>query len=78
MTTEQRLMEMQDRIKDCREKSARLRGQLEQLMQQLKAEGCNSIDEAESVIKKEEKKIITLQTQLDKEMKKLEEDYQWD
>ena len=72
-----KLQKMQRQIKENQEEAAELRGQKTQLMKQLHAEGCESLEEAESMIADLSEKIESLQEELQKGIRKLEEGYQW-
>lgn len=78
MTPEEiKLKDMMKQVQDKKEKTAELRGRKTQLLKQLEAEGCETVEDAEKIIAQEEKKIQKAQIQLEKEMKKLEEDFVW-
>lgn len=78
MSDEKRIKEMLKTIKQSREEIAQLKGQEIQILNQLKAEGCETIEQATDLIAELSEKRSVYKKELDKIMEKLETDYTWE
>lgn len=56
---------------------AELRGQKAQLLKQMEEQGCLDFDDLEPEITKQERQLRRLDKVLEKEMEKLQNDYDW-
>jgi predicted nuclease with TOPRIM domain len=72
----QDLMELKDQIEEAKAKTSELKGHQTALMKQLKDDWkCNSVEEAEVLVKKMDKQITDLDKQIAKGLQELEENY---
>jgi peptidoglycan hydrolase CwlO-like protein len=76
MMTKTDLLALKDQVTDAKSNVASMKGKLEYLMSQLKeTHSCNTIEEAESKIKKYDARIKKLDEQIQKATQELEEKY---
>jgi len=78
MNPEKKIKDMTRKLADRREEVAGLKGEQQQILKQLQAEGCATVEEAESEAEKEQKKGEKLRSKLNTELAKLEKDYGWE
>lgn len=74
----EKLIKMKEMIDQAKTKSAELGGQLKSQMKTLQDEfGFKSLKDAEDGLKKMDKDLVKMETELDKGVAKLEKDYEW-
>jgi hypothetical protein len=78
MSITEKLLSMKEQINTAKTNKAKEEGKLEELDKRLVDEfEVTGIDEAKKLLAKMEKEMETKQTQLDKGLQKLEDDYEW-
>ena len=73
----QKLNSMKKKTDEAKQKKARKEGQYEELLKTLKSYNCNTIEEAEKVIRETMKDKEVKEKQLLQGIKELEENYDW-
>ena len=76
MKAEKRLLQLKQNIEDFKEKKAQAKGAMKQLTQKLEeAFNCSTIEELKAKEKEIHKQLDKLETKMEKQMAKLEEEY---
>ncbi len=74
---ESELLRLKQQIDDAKSQTAELKGHQSALMKQLKDDWkCNSVEEAEKLVKKMDREISDLNAKIEEGTKELEEKYQ--
>ena len=74
-TPEARLLELSQAVDEAKAEKARLEGRKEELVKQLKALGCSSLEEAQKKLSESNAEVARLETELDGRLTKLEKVY---
>ena len=78
-TTEERLLEMRQKIDEAKDEVNRLEGRKEHLFQQLEEEwDCETLEEAEQVLEELEEEIEQLDNKITQGIEELEEKYEFE
>ena len=77
MSSEQKIQEMIKKVTKRKTELAELRGEKTQILKQIQEEGCETLEDIEKEIDKEERKIKKLSTQIEADVVSLESDYDW-
>ncbi len=75
--SEQKIAEMIKKVAKRKTELAELRGEKTQILKQMKDEGCETAEDIEQGIAKEEKKIKKLTAEIETAVETLEADYDW-
>ena len=75
--SEQKIADMIKKVAKRKTELAELRGEKTQILKQMKDEGCETADDIEREISKEERKIKKLGDEIEAAVEKLESDYDW-
>ena len=75
--SEQKIAEMVKKVAKRKTELAELRGEKTQILKQMKDEQCETLEDIEKEIAKEERKIKKLSTQIETDVASLEADYNW-
>jgi hypothetical protein len=74
---EQKIQDMIKKVAKRKTELAELRGEKTQIQKQMKDEGCETAEDIEREIAKEERKIKKLGDEIEKAVESLEADYDW-
>ena len=75
--SEQKIQEMVRKVAKRKTELAELRGEKTQILKQMKDEGCETLEDIEKEISKEDRKIKKLSSQIEADVASLEVDYDW-
>jgi hypothetical protein len=75
--SEQKIADMIKKVAKRKTELAELRGQKTQIQKQMQEEGCETAEDIELEIAKEEKKIKKLNSEIETAVENLENDYDW-
>ena len=74
---EQKIQDMLKKVAARKTELAELRGEKTQILKQMKDEGCETQEDIDREIQKEERKIKKLTGQIEADVAALEADYDW-
>ena len=77
MMSEQKIQDMIKKVAKRKTELAELRGEKTQIQKQMKDEGCETMEDIEREITKEDRKIQKLDAEIEKAVADLEKDYDW-
>ena len=75
--SEQKIQEMVRKVAKRKTEVAELRGEKTQIIKQMQEEGCETLEDIEKEIIKEERKVKKLSTQIEAGLADLEKDFDW-
>jgi len=75
--SEQKIADMLKKVNKRKTELAELRGEKTQIQKQMKDEGCETLEDLEREIAKEDRKIEKLDTEIEKAVVDLESNYDW-
>ena len=77
MMSEQKIQDMIKKVAKRKTELAELRGEKTQIQKQMKDEGCETLEDIEREIAKEDRKIQKLDAEIETAVTDLENDYDW-
>lgn len=75
--SEQKIQEMVRKVAKRKTEVAELRGEKTQIIKQMQEEGCETLEDIEKEITKEERKVKKLSTQIEAGVADLEKNFDW-